>query len=76
MVGDTIATAVTPVSVPTVIASATADQQGIASFHAMPAARYRLDVQTPAASVWASRTVDYYPPYLTSMRFDVLLERK
>ena len=74
--GDTIAAAVTPVTVPTVIATATADANGIVSFHAMPAARFRLDVQTPAASVWASRTVDFYAPYLASMRVDVLLQKK
>ena len=74
--GDTLATRVPQVNVPTLIATATADAYGIVTLSGMPAARFRVEVKTPDGSTWASRTVDGFVPHQSLVRIDVQLSRK
>ncbi|MES2521319.1 MAG: hypothetical protein V4617_01380 [Gemmatimonadota bacterium] len=73
--GDSVATGVTPVTTPTVFGTATTDANGVARFTAVPAMRYRIAVQAPAASGWISQTQDASPPYWGAITREVMLRK-
>jgi hypothetical protein len=74
--GDTIASPAAPVTAPTVRATATTNADGFVTFHAMPTARYRLEVDTPASSIWASTTFGFPAPYTSGFLLDLQLPKK
>jgi hypothetical protein len=74
--GDTLTSSVPPVTTPTVLATAITDNAGTVTFRDMPAARYRLEVQTPAESEWGSRTFDFGPPLRTPLHHELRVIKK
>ncbi|MBL0937807.1 MAG: hypothetical protein IBJ03_02870 [Gemmatimonadaceae bacterium] len=76
LAGDTLPPVGTPVSTPTLIATATTGSDGRFTLPDMPVARFRLEVQPPASSSWAARTFEYSAPYSSTLKLELQLSKK